>query len=525
MRRVYLFFGTLALVLATTVVSAFNTDPEPIPPTHGSQFVSTAEPSHGLHCCSLIEAKLTGSNAVFYSSSDEYKQQGSTYYSSEQADLQPSCRVAPRSADEVSVIVSIAREHECEFAVRSGGHMHWAGASNIDASGFTVDLHRLNSIGLSRDQRVVSVGPGCTWKIVYEALQPYGLVALGGRASTVGVGGFLMGGGLSFLSHEFGLASESVLAYEIVLASGEIAIVSPHSHADLYWALKYGSTNFGIVTRFELRTYPQSPEVWAGALFYDPAIGYPLMETLVNFTAKLAQDPKGMSSFGVGWNPAAREYIVCSVNIHLSPASDDVDFPPLFSDLAVFTPHAISNTMRRTTVVGLTDEVSTLLPSGIRPAWWTLTLKADARMMWDLYVHGSDMFRPYEDRPGFNFALNTQPINVGIVEAGLRKAGGNPFGMAQSDGDLILVLATLSWSDPEDAPVLKDTFREYHAWAKAETATRGVLTPFLYMNYAPADADVMGSIGSYNLGRMREIRSAFDPQDVFRKYWKGGFKL
>ncbi|KAJ6598668.1 hypothetical protein B0H10DRAFT_1924182 [Mycena sp. CBHHK59/15] len=499
----HLVIGMLAL--GTTALSACTTEPTENTPLNGSTFIGKQAyvgislnplfPATASSCCSIISSKLPG--AVFYPFSEEYQQQENTYYSSEQAELQPSCRISPATADEVSLIVKIASECGCEFAVRSGGHMHWKGASNIDDLGFTMDLQKLNSISLSRDQSIVSVGPGCTWKMVYDALDPYHLVALGGRASSVGVGGFLMG---DCPCRRYNL-------YRV-----------PHSHPELYWAIKYGSTNFGIVTRFELLTYPLSEQVWGGALFYDISLAYPLMGTLVNFTAKLAEDPKGMSAFGIGWNPVAHDYVVCSVNIYLAP----VEFPPLFSDLAVFTP--ISSTLRLTDLVGITDEIFGLLPGGIRVTWWTLTLKADAQILWDLHVYGAEIFRPYQDRSGFNFALNTQPVNVGIVEAGLRN-GGNPFGMSQSNGDLILVLATLSWSDPEDDTILKAKFQQYSEWAETETRTRGFLTPFLYMNYASGDRDVMGSIGEDNLRRMREIRSFYDPHDIFRKYWKGGFKL
>lgn len=112
----------------------------------------------------------------------------------EQSDLRPSCRVSPKNVDDVSRIVKIATENECEFAVQSGGHMTWLGASNIGPAGFTIDMRKFQTISLSPDQSVVSLGAGTTWEKVYGALQPHNLTTTGGRSSGVGVAGFLLGG-------------------------------------------------------------------------------------------------------------------------------------------------------------------------------------------------------------------------------------------------------------------------------------------------------------------------------------------
>lgn len=142
--------------------------------------------------CNIIDESLPG--RVFFPGSEWYETQGRGYYSLEQADLKPSCRVSPTNVDDVSRIVKIATENQCEFAVRSGGHMSWPGASNIGPSGFTIDMRKLQTISLSHDRTMVSVGPGGTWEKVYEALRPHNLTAAGGRSSGVGVAGFLLGG-------------------------------------------------------------------------------------------------------------------------------------------------------------------------------------------------------------------------------------------------------------------------------------------------------------------------------------------
>ncbi|KAJ7160981.1 hypothetical protein C8R46DRAFT_1038176 [Mycena filopes] len=468
-------------------------------------------------CCMVLNSTLPGK--VFFPHSEEYDEQEASYYALAQSDLKPACRVSPTSADDVSVIVRITGDNKCDFAVRSGGHMTNAGASNIGPSGFTLDLQKMSTISLSRDQKTVSIGPGSTWKMVYHTIGPQNLSTVGGRTSGVGVAGFLLGGGISFLSLEHGFGSDNVVAYEIVLADGSICVATPHSHPDLYWAIKYGSTNFGIVTRFEMSTFPLH-EIWGGALFYDISHARPLLDSLVKFTAQLADDPKGMSAFGFLWNSDVQDYIIWAPSVYLKP----VVFPPLFSSLMELGIEPFANTMRITNITSVTDEVSDLFSGGVRTQWFTLTVKADAQILLDIYERGAATFKPDRQRPGFISGLTVQPISVGLVAAGSRN-GGNPMGMTTEDGDLILMLASLFWSDPADDAIFVPKFHEFFEWSENEARQRGLLNRFLYMNYALGTQRVMESVGEENLGKMRKIRQVYDAEGLFKNHWKGGYKL
>jgi len=116
------------------------------------------------------------------------------YYSTVQMDISPSCRVAPKTAEDVSEIVSIATERHCKFAIHAGGHMEALGGSNIDEPGFTMDLAGLNFLELADDELSVKVGPGLRWGEVFTPLHEKNLTVVGGRDPDVGVGGFLLGG-------------------------------------------------------------------------------------------------------------------------------------------------------------------------------------------------------------------------------------------------------------------------------------------------------------------------------------------
>ncbi|KAK7020330.1 Fad binding domain-containing protein [Favolaschia claudopus] len=469
------------------------------------------------HCCHVLNSTLP--SQVFFPDSAEYRAQQASYYSFEQSDLEPTCRVSPHSAIDVSAIVSLATQYDCTFAVRSGGHMISQGFSNVDAAGFTIDLQKMNSVSLLDGGSVVSFGSGCRWHEVYSALTPRNLTTVGGRASDVGVSGFLLGGGISALSLAHGFGSSNIVNYQVVLADGTIHDVNGQTLPDLYWALKYGSTNFGIVTRFDMTTYPLS-DVWAGTLLFDISRGPAILQAHVEFTAKLSEDPMGLNVVGLAWEPTQKAYIVWSPNIYLAPTP----FPPLYSDIEPLVPHAFLDTMRVTDLASITDEFQAMAPGSGRVQWFTLTLKADATLLWDIHLKGVEIFEPYLHRSGFTWAAVFQPLNRGFAAASERN-GGNPSGISSEDGDLVVALGMALWSDREDDEVLQAKTHELWRWAENTARERGLLHPFIYMNYASKLQDVMGSIGPKNLGRMRGIKERYDPSNRFGLYWKGGYKL
>lgn len=117
----------------------------------------------------------------------------STFWSQQQREVNPYCIFQPSDASDVSTALQVLRNEQCPFAVRSGGHAAFAGASNIDG-GVTFDMRAMNSVSLSSDRNIAHVGTGAIWKDVYTALEPENLVVIGGRVSNIGVGGLTLGG-------------------------------------------------------------------------------------------------------------------------------------------------------------------------------------------------------------------------------------------------------------------------------------------------------------------------------------------
>jgi hypothetical protein len=181
-------------------------------------------------------------------------------------DRRPALIAKCTDADDVAQVVTFARHHDQLLAVRGGGH-NGAGLGTCD-DGIVIDLSGLKDIDIDPSARTVRVGGGCTWGEVDRATGEHGLATPSGIISTTGVGGLTLGGGLGHLTRKCGLTIDNLLEAEVVLASGEQVRANADSHPDLYWALRGGGGNFGVVTSFlfrlhEVGTIFGGPTFWA----------------------------------------------------------------------------------------------------------------------------------------------------------------------------------------------------------------------------------------------------------------------
>ena len=172
-----------------------------------------------------------------------------------------------RCVDVADVIgaVNFAREHSLTLAVRGGGHSG-AGLASSDG-GLVIDLSLMKGIRVDPAARTVRVEGGATWGDVDHATHPFGLATPSGFISSTGVGGLTLGGGIGYLSRTFGLTIDNVLNVDMVLADGSFVTASAEEHADLFWAVRGGGGNFGVVTSFEFKLHPIST-VYGGPMFW-----------------------------------------------------------------------------------------------------------------------------------------------------------------------------------------------------------------------------------------------------------------
>ena len=169
-------------------------------------------------------------------------------------DKRPGLIVRCASLDDVVNTVNFAREEGLQLAVRGGGHS-FAGFSTCDG-GVVLDLSLMNTVEVDPGSRLARAGGGVTWGVFDAATHAYGLATTGGLISTTGIAGLTLGGGIGWLQRKYGLACDNLLAVELVTASGDVVRASAGENPELFWALRGGGGNFGVVTTFEFRLHP-----------------------------------------------------------------------------------------------------------------------------------------------------------------------------------------------------------------------------------------------------------------------------
>jgi FAD/FMN-containing dehydrogenase len=181
-------------------------------------------------------------------------------------DRHPALIVRCSSAEDVARCIAFARAHDVLIAVRGGGHN--GGGLGVVDDGIVIDLVGMAEVVVDPGSDSVRVGGGCTWGDVDRATAEHGRATPSGIISTTGVGGLTLGGGLGHLTRRFGLTIDSLIGADVVLADGSQVHASANEHPELFWALRGGGGNFGVVTSFEFRTHAVGAAVMAGPTFW-----------------------------------------------------------------------------------------------------------------------------------------------------------------------------------------------------------------------------------------------------------------
>ena len=206
-------------------------------------------------------------------------------------DKRPALIARCADADAVARVIAFARAHDLPLAVRGGGH-HGAGLGTADG-GVVADLSPLKSIQVDPEARTVRVGGGCVWGEVDRATNAHGLATPSGIISTTGVGGLTTGGGLGHLTRKCGLTIDNLLAADLVLADGSRVRASSDENTDLFWAVRGGGGNFGVVTSFLFRLHEVSTVV-AGPTFWPVEISAQVLAAYRDF---LPNAPRELNAF------------------------------------------------------------------------------------------------------------------------------------------------------------------------------------------------------------------------------------
>lgn len=468
----------------------------------------------------LVQAGLRDS--VLTSSDAGYDAREAAYWS-RSASLKPTCIVRPKNTEEVSRALEAIVQAKQKFAVRSGGHAPSVGASSI-SEGITIDLGLLDQIAYDETTEMVTIGPGQKWKQVYKELQKWDRTVAGSRDGNVGVGGFLLGGGYSWITARKGWGCDNVLAYKVVLADGRVVTVSAgeDQHPDLFRALKGGGSNFGIVTSFTMSTIP-CKNVWGGKAVAPKAAIPDVIRIATRFPDTVAEYPNSNLVIVVTYVPEKDDIVASGALVKLESPEEKVDHG---LDGWMALPKVLDTT-RTTTIYDLTFEI--MLPHGYHNVWFTATLKNDERILTKAVEAHNNMveeLRTLIPERDFRTQCILQPVPKLICDHSAA-AGGNVMGVERhaSNGVLFLLSAMLKTAEQQALVHHKVKAAVEGVKEFAGATVEGGNLPWIYMNYADMSQDVLQSYGVENLDKIRKAAEKYDPERVFQELCPGGWKI
>ncbi|OCK78514.1 putative oxidoreductase [Lepidopterella palustris CBS 459.81] len=474
-------------------------------------------------CCSSLGYFLPGK--VHYNLLTDLGYQNSllSYWSQQEQSIHPACIVIPTSSNDVSLAVYVLNTaysmsmRECQFAIRSAGHTPQAGAANIDG-GITIDLQSLDEVTVSSDYGVASIGTGNRWGNIYPTLDALNLAMIGGRVSDVGVGGLMTGGGVSFFSGRYGFACDNVLNYEVVLASGAIVNANSTSNPSLYRALKGGSNNLGIITRFDVRLFSQGP-FWGGTLTQPITNKDAVISFIANFTNSATYDPSAALITNFAWDNGI------PLIIHDIEYTKPQPYPPIFSPL--FALPQIDNTMRIAPLSSFTTEIAASsgpTTDGRSNLFATLTSTPSEAFMSAFYSLVDATVTSLSHVTDLLFTLTYQPLPYTLYSKS-GATGGNVLGLDRFSADFVNALAVVSWALPSDDAVVYAAVQQLFEDGEALAKSMGVWNEFVYLNYAAQWQKPVSGYGETNRAFLEEVSMEVDPGGLFQTQVPGGFKL
>jgi FAD/FMN-containing dehydrogenase len=397
--------------------------------------------------------------------------------------------------------VEFARSEGLQVAVRGGGHSV-AGFSTCDG-GVVIDTSPMKGIRVDPAARRAVAQPGLTWSEFDHETQSFGLAVTGGLVSSTGIAGLALGGGLGWLLRKYGLTCDSLLSADLVTADGQLVTASEQQHRDLYWALRGGGGNFGVVTSFEYRLHPVGPMVFAGPVFYagEDAVG--VLRGWRDLTASMPEELTTVANILVAppvpFLPEAAhgQPVVAILGVHAGPVEDGAEAAQPLRTLA--EPLAdLMGPMPYTAMQSLLD-----------PLW-----QAGAQN----YFTSAMLDRLDDD------AIDTLLARHAAGQAPVRE-----LHLWQCGGAMARVPAAATAFAHRDAAYVLEIiarspdragFEQHADWARA---TRQVMQPWsgggAYVNFTsdPGDDDrVRASYPPDTYARLVAVKDQYDPTNLFR---------
>ncbi|HEY7488717.1 MAG TPA: FAD-binding oxidoreductase [Streptosporangiaceae bacterium] len=407
-----------------------------------------------------------------------------------------------RCADTADVItaVRLARDEGLEVSVRGGGHN--VNGFAVNDGGLVIDLSGMTGVRVDPVSRIARVEGGATWGDLDHATHAYGLATTGGIISTTGVGGLTLGGGIGHLARGCGLSCDNLLSADVVTADGRVVVTSEKEHPDLFWALRGGGGNFGVVTSLEFRLHPVDT-IYGGPIFYEMS---QLREALTFYREFMHSAPPELGAFfgfhrapPLPFIPADRVdepmcvIVVCYTGDHDTGAK-------LVNPLIELGP-PVGHHVGPMPYPALQSAFDALIPPGLQHYW-----KAEMfNEITDEVIDAHERFAP--GVPHVSSAVHIYPI-----DGAPHQVGATDTAFSYRDARYATVIAAM-YPDPADNEANRAWVRDY--WAALRPNSAG--GP--YVNFAMRDEgdDRVAAIYRDNYDRLRAVKAAYDPGNLFRQ--------
>ncbi|KAB2570331.1 putative fad binding domain-containing protein [Lasiodiplodia theobromae] len=438
-----------------------------------------------------------------------------THYWDMKANLKPLCIFQPTNADQVASSVTIFNKYQAHFAVRGGGHMNYAGSNNID-DGVLLALNGLDHLEILEDEGLVELGPGNRWENAYSALGAVGKYMIGGRLKSIGVPGLSLIGGVHYFANKYGYAMDNVMSYDVVLGNGTQVVANSTCNPDLFWALKGGANNFGVVTKFVSKTY-DIPKISTTIQAFNESTVADFIKAVCAFA--LHDDP----SVGAGavititYNATTKEISPSILGVQEGTESPPSKFAEFSSIPAV---QRINNVTTPPQWHANLDSPFQMF----RNSAGHHAIKPDFDAIWDMYTQWKAAVDDIADVEGLypTFVLNMAPKSAAAVAK--TNGIGNTWGL-DDDASYIWWQFSTGWASSKDDLRMtywsRSLIEKFHAANKAKNLS----SEFLYMGDAADWQDVFVGFAPGNVEKMKQIRDKYDTDGVFHKLNWGGFKL
>lgn len=406
-------------------------------------------------------------------------------------DRRPALIARCRGVEDVQNAIRFARDNDLPLAIRGGGH-NAAGLGVCD-DGLVIDLGGMRDVVVDPATRTARAGGGATWGEFDAATTAHGLATTGGAVSTTGIAGLTLGGGLGWLMRGYGLTCDNLIGAEVVTADGNVVRASARENADLFWALRGGGGNFGVVTTFEYQLHPVT-SILGGILFYPLAKARDVFRfyreitrtTPDNLTvfAPMLHSPEGVKVCGLA---------MC----YNGPADEGERAIQLIRDFG----SPIAGNVGPMSYTALQSMLDAGFPSGLHVHWRSEFLTSIPDALIDAAVSA------YEQVPSPLSALLIEQFG-GAVSRIPRDA--TAFDQRDSDYNFVIISR---WADPADA-------EQNVAWARATSkAAKPFTTGRVYLNYigeGEAPDRVRAAFAPDKLARLASIKKKYDPTNLFR---------